>query len=110
MTKSPFAISLVLAFGLVSTVLPFSETAQAAAFQGVPENAGERCNTPPKGSGIIVGIYRGVDKREGLMGNGTHQMSRYRCFSSMEECRGWLRTMQSNYFTRSLAEIGCWRR
>ena len=64
----------------------------------VSEFAGQRCNTPPRGSGVIVGQFSGVDESP-FIGSGDALVSvdRYRCFSSMEECRGWLYTMQSLY-------------
>ncbi|MGH6763058.1 MAG: metallophosphoesterase [Phyllobacterium sp.] len=109
MKSTGFAAMLVLAFGLAPAAAPIPAEAQAV-LKNIPENAGRRCNTPPKGSGVIVGIYRGLDKSSGMFGDGRQEVNRYRCFESVAQCQGWLYTMQSNYFTELPAAIGCWRR
>ena len=109
MKSTALAMTFIVAFGFVPVPAPLPAQAQTV-LKNVPENAGRRCNTPPRGSGVIVGIYRGLDKSSGMFGDGRQEVNRYRCFESVEQCRGWLYTMQSNYFTELPAAIGCWRR
>lgn len=73
----------------------------AAVRKDVSEYAGERCNTPPKGSGAIVGIFYGYDDRN-LSDDRNVMVNRYRCFKTMSECQGWLYTMNSKYLATSL--------
>ncbi|MFC4626076.1 hypothetical protein ACFO1V_12810 [Daeguia caeni] len=74
--------------------------------KGVSEYAGARCSTPPRGSGIIVGVFSGVDDSPILSNNdGRIPVDRMRCFSTMNECRGWLYTMQSKYTNAGPATI-----
>ncbi|PRD45780.1 metallophosphoesterase [Phyllobacterium phragmitis] len=73
-------------------------TAEAAVLKNVSEYAGQRCNTPPRGSGVFVGIFHGVKESPFISDNDARMpVDRFRCFTSMEECRGWLYTMQSKY-------------
>lgn len=93
---------IAFAFLAGSTVIlqsfGFSAPAGAAVLKNVSEHAGERCNTPPRGSGVIVGIFSGETESPFLTdGDARMPVDRYRCFTSMEECRGWLYTMQSKY-------------
>ncbi|OYR19521.1 hypothetical protein [Brucella thiophenivorans] len=81
---------------LVPTLL--ANTAQAQVRKDVSEYAGQRCNTPPRGSGVIVGQFSGVDDSPFVSdGDGLVPVDRFRCFQTMSECKGWLYTMQSKY-------------
>lgn len=71
--------------------------AEAAVRKNVSEYAGQRCNPPPRGSGAIVGIFQGFGESAFVSSDYPESINRYRCFSSMEECKGWLYTMQSLY-------------
>lgn len=71
--------------------------AEAAVRKDVSEYAGKRCNPPPRGSGAIVGIFQGFGESAFVSSDYPESINRYRCFSSMEECKGWLYTMQSLY-------------
>lgn len=91
---------IVIAFllGSAAVLAASSTAAQAAVLKNVSENAGERCNTPPKGSGVIVGIFSGVKESPFISDDDARvPVDRFRCFTSMQECQGWLYTMQSNY-------------
>ncbi|WP_420959880.1 metallophosphoesterase [Brucella sp. IR073] len=91
---------IVLAFllGAAAVLFAASVAAEAAVLKNVPENAGQRCNTPPAGSGVIVGIFSGEKESPFISDDDARvPVDRYRCFSSMDECRGWLYTMQSKY-------------
>ena len=92
--------------------LPSFASAQAQVRKDVSEYAGERCNTPPRGSGIIVGQFSGVEDSPFISGgDGLAPVSRYRCFDSMEECQGWLYTMQSKYTDAGLPSVvRCFKR
>lgn len=63
----------------------------------VDEYAGSRCNTPAKGSGIVAGYFSGVTDNPIVSSDGFVPVDRFRCFKSMDECRGWLYTMESLY-------------
>ncbi|MFC0245211.1 hypothetical protein ACFOLL_05620 [Falsochrobactrum ovis] len=91
--------TVILTFALaVSTMLPKTGEAWAQVRKDVSEFAGERCNTPPRGSGVVVGQFSGVDDSPFVSGgDGRVPITRFRCFASMEECKGWLYTMQSKY-------------
>lgn len=65
--------------------------------KNVDEYAGKRCNTPAKGSGIVAGYFSGVTDNPIISSDEYVPVDRYRCFKSMEECRGWLYTMESLY-------------
>lgn len=71
--------------------------AHAAVLKNVSEYEGERCNTPPKGSGIIVGYFWGFKYGTSISNESYFKVSRYRCFKNMELCKGWLYTMNSLY-------------
>ncbi|MBA8876717.1 metallophosphoesterase [Phyllobacterium myrsinacearum] len=105
--------ALVLMFGLgfvaqpVLSVMDMAEV-QAAVRKNVSEYAGERCNTPPRGSGVIVGQYSGTTDNPIIsMGGDNVPVSAYRCFRSMEECQGWLYTMRSKYTDGISVLINC---
>lgn len=87
-------VTLMSAFAIVFTLAP---QADAAVRKNVSEYAGQRCNTPPRGSGVIVGIFDGLGESAFVSSDYPETISRYRCFSSMDECKGWLYTMQSLY-------------
>lgn len=67
------------------------------------EYAGKACSTPPKGSGIIAGFFRGweqttlLDRESDLM-----PVERYRCFDTMTECEDWLKTMTYYYNRKTI--------
>lgn len=95
-------ISAALRFGLSALsitallALPVPQV-EAAMRKNVSEYAGKRCNPPPRGSGAIVGIFQGLGESAFVSSDYPEVISRYRCFSSLEECKGWLYTMQSLY-------------
>lgn len=85
--------------------------AQAAVRKNVSEYAGERCNAPPVGSGIVLGRYSGTTDNPMIsFGDDQTTVSFQRCFGSMEECQGWLYTMRSKYTDGNSVLIGCKRR
>lgn len=94
MPTSRFYMAASAAFALLLTPLP---QAEAAIRKDVSEYAGQRCNPPPRGSGIIVGIFQGLGDSAFISSDYPEVISRYRCFRSIEECKGWLYTMQSLY-------------
>lgn len=62
------------------------------------EYAGERCSTPPKGSGIVAGFFRGWEQTPFQnRGSGLMPVERFRCFKTMNDCRSWLKTMNYLY-------------
>ncbi|MGU3574734.1 metallophosphoesterase [Brucellaceae bacterium C25G] len=75
--------------------------ASAAVRKDVSEFAGERCNTPPKGSGAVVGIFNGYEDRV-LSYDSKVTINRYRCFKTLDECQGWLYTMNSKYLATNI--------
>lgn len=87
-------ISIFSVFAFMITAAP---QVNAAVRKNVSENAGQRCNTPPRGSGVIVGIFQGLGESAFVSSDYPEMISRYRCFGSIEECKGWLYTMQSLY-------------
>ncbi|WP_295966027.1 hypothetical protein [uncultured Bartonella sp.] len=79
-------------------VIIFSLPAQSAGIRkNVDEYAGTRCNTPAKGSGIVAGYFSGLTDNPIVSSDGFVPVDRFRCFKSMDECRGWLYTMESLY-------------
>lgn len=74
-----------------------AQQAEAVVRKNVSEYAGQRCNPPPRGSGAIVGIFQGFGESAFVSSDYPESINRYRCFSSMDECKGWLYTMQSLY-------------
>nr|WP_246791681.1 hypothetical protein [Bartonella apis] len=79
-------------------VIIFSLPAQSAGIRkDVDEYAGTRCNTPAKGSGIVAGYFSGLTDNPIVSSDGFVPVDRFRCFKSMDECRGWLYTMESLY-------------
>ena len=79
--------------------------AEAQVRKDVSEYAGQRCNTPPRGSGIIVGQFSGVDDSPFVSSDGLVPVDRFRCFQTMSECKGWLYTMQSKYTNAGAATV-----
>lgn len=108
--------ALVLILGAALTAQPLllvqdMTAAQAAVRKNVSEFAGQRCNNPPRGSGVIVGRYSGTTDNPIIsMGGDNVPVSDFRCFRTMEECRGWLYTMRSKYVDGNSVLIGCNRR
>ena len=98
--KPRFTMPLRAALGTLSIAalltIPTPQ-AEAAVRKNVSEYAGQRCNPPPRGSGTIVGIFQGFGESAFVSSDYPESINRYRCFSSMEECKGWLYTMQSLY-------------
>jgi len=92
------AFAFLLASAAILHSFAFSAPAEAAVLKNVSEYAGERCSTPPRGSGVIVGIFSG-EKESPFVSDDDARVAvdRYRCFASIEECQGWLYTMQSKY-------------
>jgi hypothetical protein len=112
MKRSAVVFMLGLGF-LAQPVLALTDMSevQAAVRKNVSEYAGQRCNTPPRGSGIVLGRYTGTTDNPILsMGGDQVPVSFFRCFSSMEECQGWLYTMRSKYTDGNSVLIGCARR
>ncbi|MBB5703734.1 hypothetical protein FHS76_003644 [Ochrobactrum daejeonense] len=98
MFRQVIAVSLASASLAVSSLIALPMSAQAQVRKDVGEYAGQRCNVPRRGSGIIVGQFSGVDDSPFISdGDGLVPVSRVRCFSTMSECKGWLYTMQSKY-------------
>ncbi|MBB3238085.1 metallophosphoesterase [Phyllobacterium endophyticum] len=112
MKKSTFALMLGLSF----LAQPFfflgdMSQVQAAVRKNVSEYAGQRCNTPPRGSGIILGQYTGTTDNPILsMGGDDVTVSFFRCFTSMAECQGWLYTLRSKYTDGNSVLISCRKR
>ncbi|EEZ32547.1 Metallo-phosphoesterase [Brucella sp. NF 2653] len=98
-----FLTSLALA---LPAIIPTATGAEAQVRKDVSEYAGRRCNTPPRGSGIIVGQFSGVDDSPFISdGDALVAIDRYRCFTTMSECKGWLYTMQSKYTNAGAATL-----
>ncbi|MEK1890823.1 MAG: metallophosphoesterase [Phyllobacterium sp.] len=111
MTHSRFI--LLAAIGLAAQ--PFLAITQvdsaAAVLKNVSEYAGRRCNTPPRGSGIIIGYYSGTTDNPIIsFGGDEAPVTAVRCFTSMQECQGWLYTMRSKYNDGPSVLIRCERR
>lgn len=100
-----------LSLALPATVAVMTE-AQAQIRKDVGEFAGQRCSVPPRGSGVIVGRFSGVDDSPFISGgDGLVPVDRIRCFTSMSECRGWIYTMQSKYTNAGPATVArCYKR
>jgi len=112
MKRSAFALLLGLGF-LAQPILAFTDMSQvqAAVRKNVSEYAGQRCNTPPRGSGIIVGQYTGTTDNPILsMGGDNTTVSFFRCFTSIQECQGWLYTLRSKYTDGNSVLISCKKR
>lgn len=102
-TVSIASVSLIVS-ALIA--LPSVTIANAQVRKNVSEFAGQRCNTPPRGSGIIVGQFSGVDDSPFVSdGDGLVPIDRFRCFQTMSECKGWLYTMQSKYTNAGLPTV-----
>ncbi|MFK4824116.1 metallophosphoesterase [Paenochrobactrum sp. BZR 588] len=93
-------IGATVLLSLTAAPIQISE-AQSAVRKDVSEYAGKRCNTPPKGSGAIVGIFYGYADRTPSDDRNV-MVNQYRCFQTMSECQGWLYTMNSKYLATSL--------
>ncbi len=112
MKRNAFALMLTLGF-LAQPVLALTDMSQvqAAVRKNVSEYAGQRCNTPPRGSGIILGQYTGTTDNPIIsMGGDNVSVSAFRCFTSMQECQGWLYTMRSKYTDGNSVLISCKKR
>jgi len=112
MKKSTLALIFGLGF-LAQPVLALTDVSQvqAAVRKNVSEYAGQRCNTPPRGSGIILGQYSGTTDNPIIsMGGDNVPISAFRCFTSMQECQGWLYTMRSKYTDGNSVLISCKKR
>lgn len=94
LARLPQCIAIYAALTLVSAATTGTE---AALRKDVSEYAGKRCNTPPRGSDVIVGIFQGLGDSTFISRDQPETISRYRCFRTMDECKGWLYTMQSLY-------------
>ncbi|EJF90566.1 hypothetical protein [Bartonella tamiae] len=97
--------------GFMLTTIPLSYSAginPAQVANMTSEFAGERCSTPPKGSGVVAGFFRGwkqtpfQDKGSGLM-----PVDRYRCFTTIEKCQSWLKTMTFYYNDKTIDASMC---
>lgn len=106
-TSLRFLASALSATFLFTAVIP---QANAAVRKDVSEYAGKRCNTPPRGSGVIVGIFNGYGESAFVSSDYPELINRYRCFTSMEECKGWLYTMQSLYSAGIPTAVKCIKR
>ena len=108
MLRQGFTVSTAALGLLVSAfvALPSVSAANAQVRKNVSEFAGQRCNTPPRGSGVIVGQFSGVDDSPFVSdGDGLVPIDRFRCFKTMAECKGWLYTMQSKYTNAGAATL-----
>lgn len=100
----------LLTLSAVAALFVAMPQTEAAIRKDVSEYAGERCNPPPRGSGIIVGIFQGFGESAFVSGDYPESINRYRCFSSMDECKGWLYTMQSLYSANLPRAAKCLKR
>ncbi|MGH6860968.1 MAG: metallophosphoesterase [Phyllobacterium sp.] len=96
------SLILMLGLGLMAQPLAVIET-QAASRPQAPDSTGERCTTPARGSGVVVGRYTGITDIPS-------SVSFYRCFASIAECRSWLYGLRSKYTDGNAVLIGCERR
>ncbi|MHC1549719.1 metallophosphoesterase [Phyllobacterium sp. K27] len=108
-------ITQFLMLGMVIAIQPALlsvNISQAHAVRkNVSEYAGERCNAPPVGSGIVFGRYSGTTDNPMIsFGGDQTSVSFQRCFGSLDECQGWLYTMRSKYTDGNSVLIGCKRR
>ena len=97
-----FLASLALA---LPALVPATTGANAQVRKDVSEHAGRRCSAPPKGSGIILGQFSGVDDSPMVSMDGIVPVDRMRCFTNLSECKGWLYTMQSKYTNAGPATV-----
>ncbi len=112
MLRKLIALCLTSASLAVSGLVALPISAEAQVRKDVSEYAGQRCNVPKRGSGIIVGQFSGVDDSPFLTGgDGLIPIDRVRCFTTLSECKGWLYTMQSKYTNAGAATlVRCTRR
>jgi len=62
------------------------------------KDAGWRCNTPQKGSGLVAGYFRGWQETSFQNNDsGLMALERYRCFKTRQDCTSWLQHMTYNY-------------
>jgi hypothetical protein len=99
MAPTRFLTTALVAIFCVSAVaqVALTKDANAAVRKDVSENAGKNCNTPPKGSGVIVGMFVGRAEAKFFPSDSSVSLSRYKCFTTMSECQGWLYTMNTLY-------------
>ena len=72
------------------------------------EYAGKRCSTPPKGSGIVAGFFRGWEQTPFQnRGSGLMPVERYHCFKTMNECKSWLKSLNYLYNDKSIDASMC---
>lgn len=108
----PATIITFLSIALTLSSVISVQAVEAAVRKDVSEYAGKRCNTPPVGSGIIVGQFSGVTDSPFISGgDGIFPIDRVRCFQTLDECNGWLYTMQSKFTDAGLPTVvQCLRR
>ena len=106
-SRVQLCVSALSMLALSTVTIP---QADAAVRKDVSEYAGQRCNPPPRGSGAIVGIFQGFGESAFVNSDYPEAISRYRCFQSMEECKGWLYTMQSLYSAGLPRAVKCLKR
>lgn len=82
---------------LFASFISLTPSQSAPIRKNIDEYAGERCNTPAKGSGIVAGFFSGMTDNPIVSSDGYVPVDRYRCFKTLDECRGWLYTMESLY-------------
>lgn len=82
-------------------------SATSAHSDAIPKNinefAGRRCNTPKKGSGLVVGYFSGYSDDAFINDDGYQSVDRYRCFPTLSECRGGCTQWNRNMDIRPLA-------
>lgn len=100
--------------GLLAAGLVLSTAASSAFANGRPpqdlvsEDSGKACSTPKKGSGIVAGYFRGWEQTAFQnKGSGLLPIEKYRCFSTMNECQAWLRTMNYWYNDKTIDTSMC---
>ena len=95
---SPFFIANALAMGSDPQVVAHLTS----------EYAGKACSTPPKGSGIVAGYFRGWEQTAFQdRGSGLMPVERYRCFEKISECQDWLKTMTYFYNRKTIDARVC---
>lgn len=83
-----------------------SDQRRGAGPQGCERICGATLQHAARGSGIIVGQFSGVDDSPFISdGDALVAIDRYRCFTTMSECKGWLYTMQSKYTNAGAATL-----
>jgi len=92
-----YKIVSVLPMLLLSVCCSATSAHSDAIPKNINEFAGRRCNTPKKGSGLVVGYFSGYSDDGFINDDGYQSVDRYRCFPTLSECRGWMYTMESKY-------------